>query len=123
MRRAAAKKIPPRRDHRAARQPRSGPRSAQLGAMIDTLTYTRKPENRHIWAFLPRPERAILHAILHGEPIQEREKRAAQRPEALGGYYFTQSTILHKVLYYAKYLQVEASAPDRPRRPRPEPGI
>ena len=91
------KKIPPPADHRASRQPRNGPRSARLAAMIDTLAYTINPENCLIWAFLPLTDRAILHAILHGEPIQEREKRAAQRPEALGGYYFTQSTILHKV--------------------------
>mgnify|MGYP006951054357 CR=1 FL=1 len=86
--------------------------------MIDTLAYTIKPENGRIWAFLACSDCAILHAILHREPTQEREKGAAQRPEALDGYYFTQSTILRKVLYYTKYLQVEASEPERPRRPR-----
>ena len=97
MRRAAVKKIPPPADHWGLRGHRSGPARRRLVAMIDTLAYIRKLENGHIWAFLPRHDCAILHAILHWEPTQEQEKGAAPRPEALGGYYFTQSTILHKV--------------------------
>ena len=81
--------------------------------MIDTLAYTIKPENGRIWAFLPRHDRAILHAILHIEPTQEPEKGAAQRPEALDGYYFTQSTILRKVF---------AGRGIRTRPPRAAPG-
>ena len=86
--------------------------------MIDTLTCVKALENGHIWAFFPRPDRAILHAILHREPTQEREKGGQHR-----GRKSRTDTILRKVLYYTKYLQVEASAPDHPGRPRPEPGI
>lgn len=105
-------------DHRGLRGHLSGPSPARPAAMIDTLAHTAKLENGHIWAFLACPDRAILHAILHREPTHEREKWAAQRLEVLDGYYFTQSTIQHKVLYYTKYLRVEAAAPDHPRRPR-----
>ena len=117
MRRAAVKKYHPRQIIGQARSPRNGPRSAQLGTMIDTLAYVKTQENVHIWAFLALSAPAILHAILHGEPTQEAEKGRPRGPERWA------YTILRKVLYYTKYLQVEAYAPDHPARPRPEPGI
>ena len=106
----------------------SGPsKRPQIGAavtMIDTLAYTIKPENGHIWAFLACSDCAILHAILHGEPTQERETGAAQRPEALGGYYFTQSTIQHKVFASQSTIlhKVFASRGVRTRPPHVVPG-
>ena len=103
-------------DHRGLRGHLSGPSPARPAAMIDTLAYVKTQENGHIWAFLALSAPPILHAILHGEPTQEPEKG---RPRGQERWAYT---ILRKVLYYTKYLQVEASAPDHPGRPGAGPG-
>ena len=97
MRRAAAKKIPPRRDHRAARQP---PKRPQIGAAEHYDWYVgihqKAIKRPYMGIFAPPWLRyTTCHTTLRANTGAR--KGGSTGLEALGWYYFTQSTILHKV--------------------------
>ena len=63
-----------------------------------------------------------LTAIYYMPYYTESQHISRKRGQRRGRKHWA-DTILRKVLYYTKYFQAEASAPDHPGRPRPEPGI